>query len=111
LGLLLDILASGGLSPKFVEVHSYRTESGYLESVLDSANRMAEHINAGLILGEIAYHSSEQAAQVVDWLRGHPNSRLIDVMQWPLTNPQSRCQFDTPPPYTPGPFLAIKSIH
>ena len=110
LGVLLEVLASAGLSPKFVEVHSYRTEPGYLESVLDSANSMAERINAGLVLGEMRYHSSEQGAQIADWLRRTPYSRLIDVIEWPLADPSSHCHIDTPPPYTPGPILALKSI-
>lgn len=110
LGLLLDLLASAGLTPKFVEVHSYRAEPGYLASVLDAANLMARRIGAGLVLGEMRYHSSEQVAQIADWLRRTPDSRLIDVMQWPLADLASRCHIDTPPPYTPGPVLALKSV-
>jgi hypothetical protein len=61
LEMLLHLLGERGLVPKFLEIHTYRTDPSVVISSLDAANEMATQIGAELILGEFRYHSAEQS--------------------------------------------------
>jgi hypothetical protein len=111
LRVMLDDLKEVGLTPKYVEIHSYKTDRHELEDSLSAAETMAEQIGAQLIIGEMRYHSAEQTATIKDWLSRTPRSRLVDVMQWPLANPSTKCPMDTPPPYSPGALRDINAGH
>ncbi|HZY99544.1 MAG TPA: hypothetical protein VFE36_08220 [Candidatus Baltobacteraceae bacterium] len=109
LGLLVDDLSSAGLKPPFLEVHSYSADGNDLKQSLDDTQRIAHSIDAGVILGELAYHSDVQANTVAAWIARNPNSRLVDVLQWPERDPSQVCAIDPVPPYTPGPFYSLGS--
>jgi hypothetical protein len=107
LRLLLQDLGEAGLRPRYVEIHTYRTDPDELEKKLTAANEMAAGIGAELIIGEMRYHSTEQVEAIKAWLVRNPGSRLAEVLQWPLAQPKTRCPIDTPPPYTPGVFREL----
>ena len=100
---LLDGLRESGLKPKFVEIHTYKEDPGHVTDVVAAANDMAREIDAKVILGELRYHSGVQEKIVHDFIRA-PGSRIIEVLQWPLADQESRCPIDVQPPYDLGPY-------
>ena len=100
--LLLDDLAQAGLRPRYLELHTYLPDGNDLKQSLDTLQRIAQRIDAYVILGELRYHSDVQAATIATWLAKHPQSRVVDVMQWPEYDPSHICAIDPSPPYTPG---------
>lgn len=99
--LMVNQLGRAGLSPRFIEIHTYRAQPARVVEALDGADDLAERLGASLIVGEMRYHSAEQNAIVRDWLQRRPRSRLREVYQWPLHDPSSRCQMDSGPPFSP----------
>lgn len=108
LNLLVADLAAAGVKPPLLEVHTYSADGNDLKQSLDDAQRIAESIDANVILGELPYHSAVQAKTVASWIARHPGSRLVDVLQWP-EDPSNICGIDPEPPYTPGPYGEIGS--
>jgi hypothetical protein len=110
ISLLLDALGKVGLTPKYLEEHTYKMDAAAVGDMLDAASAAAQRIGADLIIGESRYHSPQQAAIFGDWLRAHPGNPIININEWPLSDrrPPIGCGFDTPPPYTPGSLLTIK---
>jgi hypothetical protein len=107
LNLLLADLAASGLRPRFLEIHNYSADGNDLWESLDETERTARRIGADVILGELRYHNDVQAATIAGWLVRHPDSRLVDVIQWPQADPSQVCAIDPTPPYTPGPFARL----
>jgi hypothetical protein len=105
--LLLKSLQDVGLTPRYVEAHTYKTDPVAVGEMLDAASAAAQRIGADLIIGESRYHSAEQAAIFSNWLKAHPDSRVININEWPLSDhhPPLGCGMDTAPPYTPGSLL------
>jgi hypothetical protein len=99
--LMADQLGQAALSPRFIEIHTYRTDAARVFEALDGADALAQRLDASLILGEMRYHSAEQNAIVRDWLQRRPRSRLREVYQWPLRDPSSKCHMDSGPPFSP----------
>ena len=99
--LMVRELSQGGLSPRFIEVHTYRTDPRFVSGVLDGANGLAQRLDGTLILGEMRYHSAEEMGIVRHWLQAHPQSRLREIYEWPLHDPTTGCRMDAAPPYTP----------
>lgn len=112
LNLLVADLAATGVRPPFLEVHTYSSDGNDLKQSLDDAQRIARAIDANVILGELTYHNPVQAKTIEAWVVRNPNSRLVDVLQWP-ENPSQICAVDPVPPYSPGPFgvLGASSAH
>jgi hypothetical protein len=106
---LLDIMSQVNLRPKYIEVHTYRTEASYLLNLLVSIDRAAASVDADVILGETRYHSLEQAQAVRTFLRETPGNHLREIHQWPLVKPGGGCAVDVGPPFTPGPLLELAS--
>ena len=109
LNLLVDDLSAAGLKPPFLEVHTYSADGNDLKQSLDDAQRIAQNVGANVILGELPYHSAVQAKTVAGWIARNPDSRLIDVLQWPERDPSEVCAVDPVPPYTPGPYYNVGS--
>jgi hypothetical protein len=108
LDLLVEDLAEAGIQPKYVEIHNYETDPRTIDATLDEVQKVAERLDAHAILGEMQYHSDEKTAVLAEWLKGHPASRFIAMMMWPLREPEKACPMDTAPPYTPGPLAKIR---
>jgi hypothetical protein len=106
---LLQILEQVELRPRYIEVHTYRTEESYLSSLLAGTEAAAASINAEVILGESRYHSLEQTQALRNFMRGTPENHLREIYQWPLARPGNGCQVDVGPPFTPGPLLELRS--
>ena len=106
LQLLVDDLSEANLKPPFLELHDYSPDGNDVKQSLDEASAIAARIGAHLVLGELRYHSASQAGAIAAWVRAHPNSPLIDAIQWPETDPATVCATLPPPPYSPGPFGA-----
>jgi hypothetical protein len=102
LDLLVADLAQAGLHPKYLEIHNYTGDGNDLYQSLNMAQRIAQRIGAKIVLGELRYHSTVEADAIAAWLHRHPDSRVVDVMQWPEYNPNILCNIDPTPPYTPG---------
>jgi hypothetical protein len=92
------------LKPKYIEIHTYKNDPTHVQEVISAANAMAVQIDAKLILGELKYHSDIQEKVIHEFIRGQPNSRIIDIFQWPLAGSDSKCPIDVQPPYDPGPY-------
>lgn len=107
LNLLVADLDASGVKPPYLELHTYSADGNDLKQSLDDALRIAQSIDAKLILGELPYHSAVQAKTVATWIAHHPDSRLADVLQWP-EDPSQVCALDPVPPYTPGPYGPIR---
>jgi hypothetical protein len=107
LKMLLDVLKRSNLTPKYVEIHGYSNDVTHVKGALAAANTFATQINAGLILGELRYHSEEQVKDIQDFMRAEPNHRIMELIQWPLALPEGKCAIDTDPPYTLGPYEKI----
>lgn len=110
LNLLVADLAAAGVRPPFLEVHTYSSDGNDLKQSLDDAQRIAQPIDANVILGELPYHSAVQAKTVASWITRNPDSRLVDVLQWP-EDPTQVCGIDPAPPYTPGPYAGLGDSH
>jgi hypothetical protein len=108
LNLLVSDLRAAGLRPPFLEVHTYSSDGNDLKQSLDDAQRIAQPIDANVILGELPYHSVVQAKTVAAWIARNPGSRLVDILQWP-EDPSLVCGTDPAPPYTPGPYYNVGS--
>jgi hypothetical protein len=108
--LLLDDLRAAGLTPKYLELHSYSGDGNDMTASLDEISAIADRIGASIVLGELRYHSDAQAGAIVAWLRAHPAARVADVIQWPERDPSQVCALDPSPPYTPGPLGAIAEL-
>jgi hypothetical protein len=106
LNLLVADLNAAGVKPPYLELHTYSADGNDLKQSLDDAQRIAEPIDAKIILGELPYHSDVQAKTVSAWIPRHSDSRLVDVLQWP-EDPAQICAIDPTPPYTPGPYAAL----
>jgi hypothetical protein len=104
LNLLVADLAEVRLAPRYLELHEYSENAGDLEASLDAMEALAQKIGAYAILGELRYHSAAQAAAISQWIARNPESRLIDLMQWPEYDPSRSCEINPLPPYTPGPL-------
>jgi hypothetical protein len=102
LELLVKDLASAGLHPRYLELHTYSDDGNDLVESLNDMQALAQRIDAGIVLGELRYHSAVQASAIAGWLAKTPDSRLIDVIQWPEYDPSNVCAIDPAPPYTPG---------
>lgn len=109
LDLLVADLAAVGLKPPYLELHAYSADGNDLKQSLDDAQRIAQPIGASFILGELPYHSAVQAKTVAAWIAHNPDSRLVDVLQWP-EDPSQICAIDPAPPYTPGPYEALRNV-
>jgi hypothetical protein len=105
LDLLVADLAEAGLKPKYLELHSYSNDGNDMVQSLDAAQAIAERIDAHIVLGELRYHSTEQASAIAGWLRKNPQSRVADLVLWPETDPSQACAILPALPYTPGPLL------
>jgi hypothetical protein len=108
LGLLVADLGEAGLRPKYLELHSYSGDGNDLVESLNEMQSLAQRIDASVILGEMRYHSEVQASAVAGWLAKNPQSRVIDLIQWPEYDPSQICAIDPQPPYTPGPLGKIR---
>jgi hypothetical protein len=104
LAAMLDGLKEFNLKPKFLEIHTYREEPDHVREVITAANDMAAQIDAKLILGELRYHSGIQEKIVHDFIHDQRNSRIVDILQWPLAASETKCPIDVQPPYDPGPY-------
>src|SRR5437868_7502460 len=93
-GFLIQQLAQAGISPEFIESHSYRADPSWIFGALDGANALARQLGATLILGEMPYHSPNQMQTIQKWLTARPESRLREIYEWPLRDPSSRCGMD-----------------
>jgi hypothetical protein len=110
LRLMLAWFSQARLRPRFVEVHTYKTDMVAVTDTLDAANAGARSIGAKLLIGEARYHSVEQATIFHNWITQHPGNTLVNINEWPLNNPSSGCAVDTAPPYTPG-LVGINPDH
>jgi hypothetical protein len=110
ISLLLQALHDVGLTPRYVETHTYKTDPTAVGEMLDAASAAAQRIGADLIIGESRYHSGEQAFIFRHWLKAHPGNRVINISEWPLSDrhPPLGCGMDTGPPYTPGSLLTVE---
>jgi hypothetical protein len=104
LDLLVADLAEAGLKPKYLELHTYSNDGNDMVQSLDAAQAIAQRIDASIVLGELRYHSSEQASAIAGWLRKNPQSRLVDLILWPEFDPSQACAILPSLPYTPGPL-------
>jgi hypothetical protein len=102
--LLLADLAQAGLVPKYIELHDYSGDGNDMTGSLDALQSIARRTGTSIVLGELRYHSSVQAAAIAGWLAKHPDSRIVDIMQWPEWDPSIACAIDPSPPYSPGPL-------
>ena len=109
LNLLIDDLAAAGLKPPFLELHTYSNDGNDLKQSLDDAQRIAQTVDANVVLGELPYHSDVQAKTIASWIARNPDSRLVDVLQWP-EDPAAICALDPAPPYTPGPYAGLSGF-
>jgi hypothetical protein len=100
--LLLTDLGQVGLVPKYLELHTYSPDGNDAKLSLDAADAIARRIGAKTILGELRYHSDAQASAIAAWLAEHPQSSVVDLIQWPEYDPSHVCAIDPSPPYTPG---------
>jgi hypothetical protein len=98
-------LAEAGLKPEYLELHSYSNDGNDMVQSLDAAEAIAQRIDARIVLGELRYHSTAQAAAIGSWLRKHPDSRVVDLILWPEFDPSQACAQLPALPYTPGPLL------
>lgn len=105
--LLLTELQEVGLRPRYVEIHTYDTDQASVTNLLDAADSAAKTARASLIIGETRYHSVEQAVIFQRWLRMHASNSVVEIDEWPLRDPATRCSVDTIPPYTPGPLTNL----
>ena len=104
LELLVADLTEAGLSPKYLELHSYSDDGNDMVQSLDAAQTIAERIDARIVLGELRYHSIAQASAIGGWLTKHPESRVADLILWPEFDPSQACAPLPSLPYTPGPL-------
>ncbi|HTA39474.1 MAG TPA: hypothetical protein VK760_10370, partial [Candidatus Acidoferrales bacterium] len=104
LDLLVADLSEAGLSPKYLELHSYLDDGNDMVQSLDAAQAIARRIDARIVLGELRYHSAAQASAIAGWLRKHPESRVADLILWPEFDPSQACAPLPSLPYTPGPL-------
>lgn len=106
---LLDDLQSAGLTPPLLEIHEYSEDPSAIRNTLDEIQSISQRIGAHFVVGEMLYHNATQANTIIAWERAHPQSRLIDVMYWPLVDFNDKCAAPPPPPYTPGPLAGLSS--
>ena len=52
--LMVKLLLDAGLSPRFIEIHTYRTDPSWVFGALDGANSLAQRLDATLILARCA---------------------------------------------------------
>jgi hypothetical protein len=107
LDIVIADLAEIGLVSRYLELHQYSDDVAGVDSSLDAVQSLAQKTHAQVVLGELPYHNAAQSAAISDWLGGHPDSRIVDLIQWPEFDPSKICAVNPNPPYTPGPLGAI----
>jgi hypothetical protein len=107
LDVVITDLAEVGLVPKYLELHQYSDDVADIDSSLDATQALAQKTGAQVIFGELRYHDAVQSSAIADWLGRHPDSRIVDLIQWPEYDPSQICAVNPNPPYTPGPLGVI----